>query len=364
MIVRVNLENRIVNCLVSCLVSPFVNPRNKPSRPLLFLLLMWLPLLGMPGQTAAQYVEDPYSAPVMAMGGALRILGNDASAIDLNPALLASLRTSLVQSDYRFFLEHNAHQATLSTVDNTSSPVGAGVLWRFSSAENIPGNPRPGWEVVGEDPDTTLRYQAQDYKVGVGIPLGNQFAIGTTFGWHRGKRTTEDIFDAISPSTAFLLTSSLQFRPSPLFAFALVGSNLLPTHRVELPTTATLAAAAQAGIYLMAEANLEVDFTSAADRQGIAATPELIRSRFHIGGGLLAREYFPVKVGYYRDGVTGDHFLCGGIGVSSPRVALHYAVRYRLNAEVQDLDGEPILDTSGRFMHLISLGIRFGPGGS
>lgn len=307
----------------------------------------------LPAPAFAQYLEDGYSAQSMGMGGAARILATDTSAIEQNPALLASLRFALAQADYRAFPSEGANQGTFATIDGVTAPVTVGVQWRWSEATEVPGSPREGWEVVGEDPETLLHYRSQDYRVGLGLPLGSAFAFGTSFGWRHFREGEAAYFDAYPGRQRFVLNGALQFRPSQFFAVALIGNNLVPTHRPELPTTATVAAAAQASKYLMAEANLEVDFTHLSDLEQVPFSSERISTRFHVGGGLLAREYFPLRIGYYQDSGTDQRFLTGGVGVASSRLSVSYALRYALQGESA---------SEGRFMHLLSFELRMGGG--
>lgn len=292
---------------------------------------LWLLLSGSDAQ--AQYLDDGLSAAAMGMGGAQRILSKDASAVELNPALLASFQTVLTESDYRYAALHEAHAGTLATVDNRASQVGAAVVWRLSSATALPGTPRTGWVIVGEDPDTPLRYLSQDYRLGIGVPLGDAVALGATLGYTRFQQGPAETFSTSPIKHRFVMHGALQWRPSPFYAFALVGNHLAPTGRIQQPTTLTLAGAAHASQYLLGEVDLTADFTGVANREQLAPALEHTRLRVRAGGGILVREYFPLKVGYLRDEVSGERAMTAGAGIVSPRLSLQYAVRYALNAE-------------------------------
>lgn len=313
----------------------------------------FLLMILMPSHAAAQYLEDAQSAQALAMGGATRIIATDTSSMELNPALLASQRYAMAQADYRAFYADGSNSGTFATLDGVTAPITAGVLWRWTEATALPGNPRPGWEVVGEDSDTLLHYRAQDYRMALGLPLGSAFAFGTSFGWRRFREGDSAYFDAYPGRQRFILNGALQFRPAQFFALALVGNNLVPTHRPELPTTATVAAGAQAGKYLMGEVDLEVDFTHLSDLESEPFDASRISTRLRLGGGILAREYFPLRLGYSQDFGTGDRYLSGGIGLASGRLSVSYGLRYALQGD------DP---TQGRFMHLLSFELKFAGG--
>lgn len=284
------------------------------------------------------------------MGGAQRIMAKDASAVELNPALLASFQTVLTQSDYRYAAVHEAHAGSLATVDNRASQVGAAVVWRLSSATALPGTPRTGWVIVGEDPDTALRYLSQDYRLGIGVPLGDAVALGATLGYTRFQLGPADTFSTAPTQHRFVMHGALQWRPSPFYAFALIGNHLAPTGREQQPTTLTLAGAAHASQYLMGEVDVTADFTGLANREQVAPSLELMRLRVHAGGALLIREHFPVRVGYIQDEVSGQRAVTAGVGITSPRLSLQYAVRYGLDAE-----DEPM---TVPLMHVVSIDVK------
>lgn len=314
-------------------------------RTLLFMLTL------LPCLVQAQYVEDPWSAETLGMGGACRALSSDASAVELNPAALASIRNYLAQTDYRLSAEAQAHQGTLSIVDNLTSKVGTGLLWRFGLAESLPGAPRSGWVVVGEDPETVNRLRAQDYRLGLGVPIGNAFALGTSFGWYRARQGPVPEFAAYPAITRFSFGASALFVPLPYLRLALIGSNLLPTHLPERSTTVALAAGLKADKYLMAEVDLVADVTGKSDLTQQEWSASAITWGVHAGVGALVRGFLPVRAGFYSDGPTGNRFLTGGLGLEAPSFALRYAMRWPLD--------------EGPVMHLASLELRLGePSGS
>lgn len=311
------------------------------------LFLAALGFLATSQPVLAQYLSDVYSARSLGMGGAMRASASDSSALDLNPAALARFSSYQVELGYRRYGAESSNLLRLSFIDNLTSQVGSAASYTLGWSNDIPLSNPTGWTVVGEANDSTQTFRLQDYKLGFGVPLG-PLAWGATLDWRRQKLATEDSLDNTDFVSTFSIHSGLLFKPNQALSFALVGTNLVQTHDMKLPTAVSIGAAAAKGILALAEVDFTVDLTGKRDLIGDdQISRENLGYNLNVGGQILAAQSVPVRFGFYTESLTKSQYFTSGLGLEVGQIRVSYGMRVL----VGESTGE-----QGRFYHMFLLG--------
>ena len=333
------------------MLQMILNPARFTLRPHGILLSAALLLATHPA--FAQYASDAYTARALALGGAVRALATDTTALEMNPAAIATFGDYELEGGYRFFPAQRGHQYRFGIIDNVTSRIASGLSYTIDSADAIPGPPRTGWTLLGEDPTPIEAWRSQDYILGFALPF-SLASVGTSLIWHRFKQGDADELDAINLQSLFTFTLGAVLKPSDFFQVALVGTNLIPTGRSERPTTLGFGFGAWLKSYAAGGVDVSADFTGKKDESKADTWDKsFIRININVGGQLVFWQFLPVRLGYYTEGATNARYLTTGTGIEAGRLRLSYGLRYQLAA--------PDLNRSDRFFHSFMLGLRFSP---
>jgi hypothetical protein len=273
------------------------------------------------------------TARSLAMGGALRALGNGTTAVFSNPANMALSR-----------LYHIEALGQL-TPESTRALGGASIVDSITSSTNIAG----GLSLVGGvvdpvDPrEAGLGRSYFDVRLAAAVPLGERFFIGLGA---RYMRMIQDGFGALddtalgnySAASGGLVEDSGQRKPlvdtltfdagatvriGESFHIGIVGQNLTHPGHAILPTTVG------GGFgYGSKDISVEVDGVADFDSWGEAT------GRFMAGGEYLAADHYPIRLGYRFDQGANVHAISGGFGYIGTEFAIEGAIRRTLSSTI------------------------------
>lgn len=269
--------------------------------------------------------ETPRS---LAMGGALRALGNGTSAIFLNPANMPLTRLYHIEGGGQFTVEATRALGTATAVDSITSST------RIAGGASFTGG------VI--DPKGLDRVFT-DARSAVAYPFGDRFFLGVGL---RYLRMIQDGFGILDNSTAktyspvsgglvdtagqreafvdtFTFDAGATVRIGESLHIGVVGQNLTHPGHAVLPTTVG------GGIgYGTKDFSIEVD--GLADFDSWSA----ITARVMAGGEYLVANKYPLRLGYRYDQGADVHSVSGGVGYVSTEMSAEIAVRRTLSTSI------------------------------
>jgi hypothetical protein len=268
--------------------------------------------------------ETPRS---IAMGGAMRALGNGTTAVFANPANMALSRLYHIEAIGQF------------TPEVTRALGGATIVDSITSSTRIAG----GLSFLGGVIDPSgLGRSFIDARAGASLPIGDRFFIGVA---GRYSRLIQDGFGPLDDGTAGTYSAAsggqlsegkrkplvdtvtfdigVTIRLSQSFHLGLVGQNLTHPDNGLLPTMAGVGLG-----YGSKDVSVELDANADFDAWGE------VTGRFMLGGEYLAADHYPIRLGYRFDQGANVHALSAGLGYTGTEVALDLGVRRTLSTTI------------------------------
>jgi hypothetical protein len=257
------------------------------------------------------------SARSLAMGGALNALGVSTVALSLNPANMPMARVYHIEALGALSPEAKRQTYGLSVVDS--------VLNTSRLAGGIQGT----WSQI--DPDG-IRRTWTDLRAGMGLPLGENLALGAVGRWLRVEQAV-----GAGPFGHSLVSDGTP--NGPLFnaltfdvgATAAIGDGLrigAVGHNLTNPSAALAPTTGAAGVgYDAHEFAIELDgmldFTTYRSAKG----------RVMVGGELFLADRYAVRAGWRYDGGMNLHTPSLGFGYVDPRWSIEIGARHDLLSE-------------------------------
>lgn len=278
---------------------------------------------------AVAHAYGEYDTPrSLAMGGALRALGNGTTAIFFNPANMPLTR--LYHIDASGILRPEATRAigTATAIDSITSSTKVAGGAAFS---------------VGLEDPKGLNRTFTDFRSAVAYPIADKVFIGLGF---RYLRMIQDGFVPLdqtplkrySPVSGGLLQAQAQRDPfvdtwtldagitvriGQSLHIGVVGQNLTHPGHTLLPTTVG------GGIgYGNKDFSIEVDGLVDFDSW------TTVTGRFMGGGEYLVAHKVPLRIGYQYDQGANVHSVSGGVGYVSTEVGVELGVRRTLSTTI------------------------------
>lgn len=271
----------------------------------------------LPAPFAYNYGEQE-TARAAAMAGALRALGNGATAPFMNPAGMTSSRVYHIDALAQFTPEAARQVYGGSIVDSTR---------RFAGGVGLVGG--------FMDPDGIDR-SYMDLRIALAFLISKEFSVGVTgrylnldqegFGALGDSKASRGLLDPDDPPAGrSALVNDMTFdagvviRPTEEFHIGVVGQNLSYPDNGLLPTTVG------GGVgYGTEDFSVEVDgladFNSWMDVTG----------RVMAGGEYLIGDAVPVRLGYRFDQGADSHAISAGLGYIDRRFSVEASVRRTL----------------------------------
>lgn len=257
--------------------------------------------------------EDPRDT---AMGGALRALGNGATAAFLNPADMAESR-----------LYHITAIAQIT-------PETGRQVYGGSIVDSVTGRLAGGLSVVGGFMDQDgINRSLIDARLSLAYPFSDRFIVGVAGRYAKVDQNGNGPFgnDVVSgglvdPSGgrfAFVNTvtfdAGITVKASDNFAIAVLGQNLTYPNNGVLPTTIG------GGLGFGSQ-----DFSVEADGLADFSSWNKTTARLMLGGEYLAADHFPIRLGYRFDQGNKSNWLSGGLGYLANEFSVEASVRRAL----------------------------------
>lgn len=283
---------------------------------LFFFSFLWAP-------RPASAALDLQGTRSIGMGGGLRASATGESAVLLNPAGLALIKTYSVNALYQFRFGDKASLVNGSVVDSVTSSVAAGVFYSFRRSTPSRAIALKNGAVF--DLEETLT--THEAGLSLAYPLGSIAILGLTtrYIYHEVEQPegTPEFYAGIDHNTVSMDFGAI-LRPWSTLLIAAVGYNLIPLDGVEYPIQLGLGLAYSFGSTLLLEFDSVIDFT----------TGESTAASFHGGAEVFVGKMVALRGGAMHDMVHDATYVTGGIGLLAKKIALDVGFR-------QMVDGGP-----------------------
>ena len=245
------------------------------------------------------------------MGLGARASATSTSAIALNAAGMSIGRLYHVDTTATYEPQAGRFATSNSLMDSYSGPVNLGVNFRY-----IHGNGEEG-------------HGGYDGRVALGLPLGDNFAIGVTGRyvsfWREGQEEADPYAEHVT------LDGAIRVTPVPGLHFAVLGYNLIDVGSSLAPM--------QVG----GSASYTIDNTFTLAFDAIAdlstwrdASDNIVPEALFGGGAELFTGEVPIRVGYIYDTGRDLHYITAGGGWMNERVGLALAWRQQVTGAALD----------------------------
>lgn len=243
------------------------------------------------------------TARSVGMGLGARANAMSTSALQLNPANLAVIKSYHIETAIGYEPVSNRVYLQSALVDGYSGPIAAGISYRY-----LFGNGRDG-------------HTGMEGKLGVGVALGSSFALGLAgrymsywkVGGGEGNQPR---------SEGFTMDASFQLMPFKGFYLAGFGQNLIDLGSYLTPRLVGGSASYSFGETLTLAFDGQADLSTFKDEQGN------IKPKAMFGGAI---EFFtgevPLRVGYAADLGRNTHTITSGVGYTNKSLSVELSYR-------------------------------------
>lgn len=241
----------------------------------------------------------------MAMGLGARASATGTSGLAYNPAGLSIGRQYHVDSTVTYEPQAERFSVGGSVVDSHSGPVNAGVHFRY-----VHGNGREG-------------HGGYDGRVALGVPIGDNFALGVTGRyvsfWREGEQDVPSWAEGIS------LDAAIRVTPMPGLHIAALGYNLIPIYSPLTPLQVGGGVSYTIDNTFTIAVDGLADLTTWTNEDG-GMRPEGL---FGVGAEYFTGEV-PIRAGYIFDSGREAHFITAGVGWMNQQFGIDIAWRQQL----------------------------------
>ena len=279
-----------------------------------------LTLLALPQRAAAE--EDYFQPIALGMGGAVRVLGADISAIHLNPASMTGKPVYLGGSSYTFYGREKSHTIASGSFDSRTSAFALGIGYTIHTFDP-PFDPKSDlkWYPVDTSwtPTDKRTYQRWDFAFAYGF-LQRKLNVGVT------ARIIHQTFEIRTKRTFFTMDGGITVWPLQVLAFGISVQNFIPTKDPRYPIRLSPGVALQIENLLKIGLDFVFDFTS-----GEKTTTDL-----HGGAELTLFRLVGIRAGYFSDREFTDNYITWGLGLRIERAKL--SINFGMRIEVGPME--------------------------
>jgi len=269
-------------------------------------------LVAWPRTAAAEALTTPRS---LAIGGALRAAPTGASALFLNPAGMALLRSYQITAFYDFHIRKNGHVAHSSVVDSVASKwICAGLYYNLLIM-------RPDVFERGQQKKLSLKIDGHETGIALAVPLGKRFSIGATvkYQYYNARvavpdeegegGTTEEQLDKISNVGVDV---GIIVRITKGLSVGVTGMNLVPQKSVQSRMSMGMGVAYGYKQVFLAAFDVLLDFTS----------KESVIVDIHGGVEVFLKGKYAIRAGSMHKGLLGATYVTAGFGYINPKAGI------------------------------------------
>lgn len=288
--------------------------------------------------------EDFFEPGALGMGGAVRILGNDNTAVRLNAASMIGKPSYYVGMSYSFFGREKSHIYSTGAYDSKTSEFGLGTSYSIHGYTPVldPGSDL-NWYKVGEvvnDRRTTHRWEV---AAAYGL-FERRINFGASVRILRHVNRLSDNSMRVSVDTGIV------FWPVQILGIGVSAQNMIPTKDERFPTRLSPGLALSLPNLLDIGVDAVIDFTSQE------------KTKIDVHGGIALRflQFFLVRAGYYGDRGFLDNYVTWGLGFDI-QADRRFGVDFGMRIEVGPIDDRVRSDRKEGWQRIWnSIGVHMG----
>jgi hypothetical protein len=311
-------------------------------RPLFlsFAVLASVALLASPANAR----EDSFEPGTLGMGGAVRILGGDVSAIRLNPASMIGKPTYYVGVSYSFFGRERSHLWSTGAYDSKTSAFGMGSSYSLHIyTPTVDPASDLNWYKSGEEIKDKHSTHRWELAVAYGL-LERRINFGVT------GRVLRHVNALEANTLRFSVDTGIIFYPLPVLGIGVSAQNMIPTKDERFPTRVSGGMALSLPHLLDLGVDAVIDLTS----------QETVKVDVHAGLTVRLFQIFLIRAGYYGDRGFIDNYVTWGLGLDI-QADRRFGIDFGMRIEVGPVDGSLRPDRQeGPQRILNSLGMHIG----
>jgi hypothetical protein len=307
------------------------------------LLILLLSLLSTP----ATAQDDFFEPASMGMGGAVRNLGVDASAIHLNPASMTGKPKYIAGSNYTFYGREKSHTIASGAFDSRTSNFAMGTeytIWTFAPV--FEPETDLNWFPTQLDKEIEDKRTWQRWDIAVGYALWQRrINVGLT------ARIVRQQFAIRDNRTFFTLDGGVTFWPVPVIAVGVSVQNLIPTKEDRFPIRLS------PGVALELPNALRVGFDMVFQNRG-AGEPAYKDVHVGVEGTIVGAIH--LRGGFYSERQFTETYVTWGLGltIAQAKITLGYAMRIEVGPMDRGIrEDKP--DNNSRILNTVGFDFRF-----
>ena len=310
--------------------------------PPLLLVLLTSTLASMPSSAWAE--EDFFEPTALGMGGAVRVLGVDSSAIRLNPAAMVGDPVYISSLSYSYYPRQKSHIFSSGAFDSRTSKFCLGTNYSVRNFEP-PFEPQQDalWYPVSEDASLRDKRTFHRWELATAYAfLNRRINVGLS-----GKILRRE-YDLQENSVRFSMDAGVIFYPFKFLGIGVSTQNMIPTKDSLYPTRFSAGLGLRLPPILRVGVDVVFDLTSAA-----APLTDL-----HAGVEVRILNLASVRVGYYSDRKFTENYVTWGLGVDSARIRISYAMRIEAGP-LEVRQRADIAEAANRILNSVGLDMKF-----
>ncbi len=295
----------------------------------------------------AEAREEWFEPGALGMGGAVRTLGGDITAVRLNAASMTSTPIYTTGASYSFYGRNRSHIFSTGAYDSKTSAFALGSTYSVH-IETPPFDPNNGtnWFVPDSDLQDTRTTHRWEVAAAYGL-LDRRINFGL------GLRLMRNNFRLRANTVRFSMDTGMTFWPAKVLGIGVSLQNFIPTRDANHPTRLSSGAVLVIPSIIDVGVDAVIDFTSQAK----------IKADVHGGVTVRALQLVLIRAGYYGDRGFTENYITWGLGLHIPTARVKIKVDYAMRIEVGPLN-EPLRDDREqegwqRIWNTIGVGFEF-----
>jgi hypothetical protein len=264
-------------------------------------------------EARADMVSDSLAPRAVGVGGALTAAAYGSVAKTLNPAGVGLTKAYVIEGAYGFRPEDDGKIASVSICDSTRR---TSVCLSYDYLSSAPT----------EDSERTLHL----VSLAASYPFGDRILFGITTRYlHYTENVAEPTPEDHSREGEFTSDAGLVIKLGSMLNLAVVGHNLLGADEDQFPRAfgGGLALFATPSLMFAADARYATELEAARASAGAEYF-------FSASDGAQG---FPIRAGYIYDELADAHYVTGGLGYMTQKLALDVGARKQVSGDGDEL---------------------------
>ncbi|MCO4770384.1 MAG: hypothetical protein KDA24_10170 [Deltaproteobacteria bacterium] len=295
-------------------------PRTFPLQACASAFAVALVVAAIPSSADAR--EDWFEPGALGMGGAVRVLGGDITAVRLSPAAMSGRPTYATGVSYSFYGRERNHIFSTGAYDSKTSPLALGSTYSV----NISTPPF--------DPQDTLNWYVPDSEL-ADTKTTHRWEVAAAYGllerrinFGLGLRLLRHNYRLRANEVRFTMDTGVIFWPVEFLGLGVSLANFIPTKDDRHPTRFSGGVALAIPNILDVGVDAVLDFTS----------QDVIKADVHGGVTVKALQIVLFRAGYYGDRGFTENYITWGLGIEIPTARVKIKIDYGMRIEVGPLD--------------------------